>query len=64
VAALRGAAGTHLRLPAGVVGLIRPEQPTSVYLAFPGSAIQVEVYDPSPTVARRVALSGDLVPVP
>jgi hypothetical protein len=35
--------------------------PTSVYLAYPGSPYQIEVYDPSPTVARRLALSGAVV---
>jgi hypothetical protein len=38
--------------------------PTSIYLAYPGSKEQVEVYDPSPAVALRIARSGRVRPVP
>ena len=38
--------------------------PTSIYLAYPGSSEQVEVYDPSPAVALRIARSGRVRPVP
>jgi hypothetical protein len=38
-------------------------KPTSVYLGYPDARYQVEVYDPSPDVARRLALSGQVVPV-
>jgi hypothetical protein len=41
-----------------------PERPQSVYLAAPGSAYQVEVYDPLPRRALSVALSAELQPVP
>jgi hypothetical protein len=39
------------------------EQPTSVYFVGPDKAVQVEVYDPSPRRAMRVALSGQVRPV-
>ena len=35
-------------------------RPTSVYLAFPGSNYQVEVFDPSPTRALRLVSSGQV----
>jgi hypothetical protein len=38
--------------------------PTSIYLAYPGATEQVEVYDPSPAVALRTARSGRVRPVP
>jgi hypothetical protein len=38
--------------------------PTSIYLAYPGSTEQVEVYDPSPAVALGIVRSGRVRPVP
>jgi hypothetical protein len=36
------------------------ERPSSVYVAFPGSNLLIEVFDPSPNTARSVASSGAL----
>jgi len=38
-------------------------RPTSVYLAYPGSEYQVEVFDPSPTRALQLITSGRVQPV-
>jgi hypothetical protein len=38
-------------------------RPTSVYLGYPDGKYQVEVFHPSPDEARRLALSGQVVPV-
>jgi hypothetical protein len=38
-------------------------KPSSVYLGYPDARYQVEVYHPSPDEARRLALSGQVVPV-
>ena len=38
-------------------------RPTSVYLGYPDAKYQVEVFNPSPDEARRLALSGQIVPV-
>jgi hypothetical protein len=38
-------------------------RPQSVYLAYPGSNVQVEVYDPSASRARRLATSGVVRPI-
>ena len=37
--------------------------PTSIYVAFPNSDYQIEVYDPSPAAARQLLASGRLTPV-
>ena len=39
-------------------------RPTSVFLAYPGRAEQIEVYDPTPSEARRLVESGAVRPVP
>ncbi len=39
-----------------------PERPTSVYFASPDNSVQVEVYDPSPARALRLALSPRVRP--
>jgi hypothetical protein len=39
------------------------DRPTSVYFVGPDKAVQVEVYDPSPRRAMRLALSGRVRPV-
>jgi hypothetical protein len=39
------------------------ELPTSVYLASPDGSVQIEVYDPSPIRAKRLALSGRVEPI-
>ena len=38
-------------------------RPTNVYLAYPGSNLQVEVFDPSPQHARSLIATGHVVPV-
>jgi hypothetical protein len=47
----------------GAVVLVNRKRPASVYLAFPGQRLQVEVYDPSPAQALKVALSTKVAPV-
>lgn len=39
------------------------ETPSSVYFASPDGGLQIEVYDPSPARAMRLALSGKVQPV-
>ena len=39
------------------------ERPTSVYFASPDNSVQVEIYDPSPARALRLALSPRVRPV-
>jgi hypothetical protein len=50
-------------LDGGGIAVYSRARPTSVYLAFPGRDLHVEVYDPSPRDARRLARSGRIRPV-
>lgn len=59
-AARQGAIVRHAKDGTEVVS--SREQPTSVYFVGPDKAVQVEVYDPSPRRAMRVALSGQVRP--
>ena len=49
--------------PNGGIAVYGRDRPNSVYLAFPGEDVQVEVYDPSPRNARRIVRSGHVRPV-
>jgi hypothetical protein len=50
-------------LPSGGLVVVNTEQPTSAYVAYPDAEEQVEVYDPDPKQAIRVATSGEVVPI-
>jgi hypothetical protein len=49
--------------PKGAVAFYSKSRPTNVYLAFPGAAYQIEVYDPNPYQARALVRGGKIVPV-
>jgi hypothetical protein len=49
--------------PAGGFAVYSTSQPNNVYLAYPGSNLQIEVYDPSPQRARELITSGQVAPV-
>jgi hypothetical protein len=38
-------------------------RPTNVYLAYPDSNLQIEVFDPSPDRARQLIMTGKVEPV-
>jgi hypothetical protein len=46
--------------PSGAIAFYRKAIPTNVFVAFPGSSYQIEVYDPSATAARKI-VSGGLI---
>lgn len=50
-----------IRVRGGGAAVQDRKHPTSVYLAYPGSDYQVEVYDPSPERALELVLSGGVV---
>jgi hypothetical protein len=53
-----------VRIPVdGGIAVYSRTRPTSVYLAYPGSRVQVEVFDPSAREARRLVASGQVQPV-
>jgi hypothetical protein len=61
LARLKAVAGGRGRtLPDGAFELPDPTYPRSVHIAFPGVPLEVEVYDPSPAVAERIARSGSV----
>jgi hypothetical protein len=51
------------RRPDGAVAVYRTSRPTNVYVAYPRSAYQVEVFSPDPAEARKIALSSSLEPI-
>jgi hypothetical protein len=52
-----------IRLAGAGVAFQHKTHPSSVYLAYPGSDVQIEVYDPIPGRARLLVLSGRITPV-
>ena len=59
----RVANGKGFAIPGGGLALVHVGYERSVHVAYPGVDYQIEVYDPSPRVARRIAFSGRLRPV-
>lgn len=51
------------RGPGEAVILRNPSSAGSTYLAYPGTDIQIEVYDPAPGRSLRLIRSGAIVPV-
>jgi hypothetical protein len=49
-------------VPSGGAAVEYTARPSSVYVAYPGSNVLIEVYDPSPATARSIAKSGDIRP--
>ena len=54
---------TSFTAPKGGIAVYSNSHPTNVYLAYPGSDVQIEVYDPTPGNARTLVASGRVVPV-
>jgi hypothetical protein len=52
-----------LKLPQGGIAFYRTTRPTNVFLAYPRTNVQVEVYDPTPGRARSLVTSGAITPV-
>jgi hypothetical protein len=62
-AAARRPRAHRIPLANGGLAVYDANRPTSVYLAYPGAAYQVEVYSPSPAQARALVRSGQVRPV-
>lgn len=62
--ALRGIAkqpdATKKDIPNDGIAVQNASAPTSVYVAFPGDDVEIEVFDPDPTKALDLATSGDI----
>ena len=52
-----------MRLKGGGLAVQDTKHPTSIYLAYPGSNYQIEVYDPSPARALQLVVSGKIIPI-
>jgi hypothetical protein len=61
--AAKAKGAVSLKLDRGGLAVFSEAKPTSVYFGYPDARYQVEVYHPSPDEARRLALSGQVVPV-
>ena len=53
----------RIRAPAGAVAFYTTSRPQSVYLAYEGSDLQIEVFHPTPRQARRLVERGSVRPV-
>ena len=53
----------RIELDGGGIAVYSRAHTTSVYVAYPDSAQQVEVYDPSPAKARQLVQQGLIRPV-
>ena len=58
-----GAVQLKMKGGSGAVGFYLKQSPTSVYVAFPKTNYQIEVYDPVARVARDLVASGVVKPV-
>lgn len=56
-------AGSELGHAGNGVTFVNPSSPGSVYLAYPGSDLQIEVYDPRPGRTLQLIRSGAVEPV-
>jgi hypothetical protein len=61
--AARAKGAISLKLERGGLAVFSDTRPTSVYFGYPDARYQVEVFHPSANEARRLALSGQVVPV-
>ena len=55
--------GRTMAGPNGSLLWLGPDNPKSVYIAWPGVSYEVEVYDPIPAKALSIAKSGQVAPV-
>jgi hypothetical protein len=54
---------TSFAAPADGLAVYATDRPTNIYLAYPGSNIEIEVYDPTPSRARSLIREGRVAPV-
>jgi len=59
----KAAHGKPVSGPNGSIYWVRPNNPRSVLVAFPNVPYEIEIYDPSPKVARSIAADGLVRPV-
>jgi hypothetical protein len=52
-----------ISVPGGGIAVYSSSTPTNVYVAYPGSNLQIEVYDPSAERAQQLVTSGQVAAV-
>ncbi|HST16729.1 MAG TPA: hypothetical protein VLK36_03610 [Gaiellaceae bacterium] len=57
------AGAVALKLARGGIAFYRSRRPTNVFVAYPRTNVQVEVYDPAPGRARSLVTAGAVTPV-
>jgi len=55
--------GLSLKISHNGMLVFNTTAPTSVYFGYPSAKYQVEVYDPSPQLARSLVLGGKITPI-
>jgi hypothetical protein len=56
--------GSQLRrLPGGGIAVFSNQKPNSVYVAYPGKDFEIEIFDPSPSRALKLAVLGRVKPL-
>jgi hypothetical protein len=56
--AARRPGAVRVAVGGGGVAFYDKPRPTNVYVAYPGSDVQIEIYDPSAALARRIVAGG------
>ena len=59
----RKTGGKSVPAPGGGLAVYSIDAPNNVYVAFPGSDVQIEVFDPRPKRALRLVTSGRVAPL-
>jgi hypothetical protein len=63
-AAASRAGSIRIPVPGGGIAFHPKTSPNNFYIAFPGSDVQIEVFDPQPAQAQTLIRSGRIKPVP
>ena len=61
--AAKASGDVTFKAPRGGLAIYSRTGATNVYVAYPGSSYQIEVYDPDPTRARKLVRSGAIRPI-
>jgi hypothetical protein len=51
------------KTPDGALVVTKSDTPSSTYMAYPGSDLQIEVYDPNPAEGFGLVTSGAIIPI-
>ena len=62
-AAARRAGSVRLPVGGGGVAFYSASRPTNVYVAFPGSPAQIEIFDPAAAALHKLVAAGSISPV-